>query len=220
MKIIRALALVSVLTASLLDVATAFAQEAHESKSLGLDAFWRSRKYVDSEHYRRVTWYAGAYAFHEDSVVHFSSELYRDVELCEERPVRDKCSLEHRLLGNDSSLRTGDRLHVDRMLTTGALRATYRMKKRIGGRWVQTNRRIGLNATVSGAGSMYRSRATEKEWDGDCLLFSYELRYRWRESTAIATLSGDVSIDLRRTSDTRLWRRRERTVENTCAARV
>lgn len=214
-KLIAAIAMALTL-GSLMAPAPAVARERQKFSSLGLDAFWHSTRRIDRDHYLRITWYAGAYLTETKDGTEFWSDLYKDVARCEKRPGRDRCRTEAFQVGIRESLGEGEWLRVDRRLTTGALRATYTMRKRVDRRWVRTGQRITIDATLTGVGEIYRYEYSESSWQGHCLEFSYESDYQRRESEATGTLSGDIVVDLGTTADAGLSRSRGRVVENDC----
>jgi hypothetical protein len=184
--------------------------------TIGLDAFWHDTRRIDRSTYLRTTWYAGAYVSEGHQEYLFWSDLYKDVQRCEERDGRDRCRTAAYWVGIIDELARGDSFSVDRKLTTGRLIATYRLRQRDGGGWVGGRRIVTVNATLTGLGETHRSEYSEESWEGHCLVWGYEDRSVRREAVATGTLSGDVTRSLGRTRDAGLSSGRSAFVEGDC----
>jgi hypothetical protein len=182
----------------------------------GLDAFWHSTRKIDRSTYLRTTWYAGAYVSEGHQEYLFWSDLYKDVQRCEERDGRDRCRTAAYWVGVIDELAEGESFSVDHKLATGQLIATYRLRQRDGGGWVGPRRTVTVNATLTGLGEMHRSEYSEEDWEGHCLVWGYEDRSVRREAIAAGTLSGDVTRSLGRTRDASLSSGRSAFVEGDC----
>jgi hypothetical protein len=184
--------------------------------TVGLDAFWHSTRRIDRSTYLRTTWYAGAYVSEGHQEYVFWSDLYKDVERCEERDGRDRCRTAAFWVGVIDELAEGESFSVDRKLTTGRLIATYRLRQHEGGEWVGARRTVTVNATLTGLGETHRSEYSEEDWEGHCLVWGYESRSIRREAVATGALSGDVTRSLGRTRDAGLSTGRSALVERDC----
>ncbi len=184
--------------------------------TIGLDAFWHSERRVDRTTYLRTTWYAGAYLSEDHHESTFWSDLYKDVQRCEERDGRDRCRTASYWVGVINELGRGDSFSVDRKLTTGRLIATYRMRQREGQEWVGKRRTVRVDATLAGRGVVHRSEYSEEEWEGHCLVWGYESRFIRREAVATGSLSGDVVKRLGETRDSGLSSGKSAFVEGDC----
>jgi hypothetical protein len=184
--------------------------------TIGLDAFWHSKRRIDRTTYVRTTWYAGAYISDGHQESDFWSDLYKDVQRCEERDGHDRCRSAAYWVGVINELGAGDSFSVDRKLTTGELIASYRLRQREDGQWVGRAQTVEVNATLAGRGATRRSEYSEEEWEGHCLVWGYESRSIRREAVATGSLSGDVSKSLGRTRDAGLSSGRSAFVEGDC----
>lgn len=184
--------------------------------TIGLDAFWHSERRIDRTTYLRTTWYAGAYISEDHTESTFWSDLYKDVQRCEERDGRDRCRTASYWVGIIDELGGGDSFSVDRKLTTGQLTATYRMRQRDGREGVGGRQTVKVTATLAGHGDTQRYEYSEEQWEGHCLVWGYESRSVRREAVATGSLSGDVARSLGQTRDAGLSSGRSAFAESDC----
>jgi hypothetical protein len=169
--------------------------EKYQSRSL--NAFWHIRKTVDADTYLRTTWYAGAYQSGEGD---FWSDLYKETQRCQVRDGRDRCREVSFAYGAIRDLGDGS-FTVDRKVTTGHLKATYRLHTYRDGERVNLGP-AHIVADLTGRGDVWRSRESYSS-HSKCDHYRFSGTWRFRRALATGTLDfrGVEGRDLGTTRD-------------------
>jgi hypothetical protein len=191
------------------------AEPRHENyQSSYVNAFWHSRVAVDNDTYLRITWYVGAYDSGEQG---FFSDVYRDVERCEKRSGRDRCSYRQALSWYGYTSRSGaNSFTVDSQLTAGHLDAYYKLYSYVDKERVLVGR-FHVVADFSGTGDLTKGRESYSQHQG-CTVFKYSGKYAYRDATATGTIArGDEAAqDLGETKDANFGASQFVDISHTC----
>lgn len=176
------------------------------------NAFWYSRRKVDSDTYIRTTWYAGVYAYEGD----FWSDLYKSSDRCEKRDGRDRCRQASYLYGDIDDLGNGT-FTLDSKLDTGTFSATYPME-RYGGPDDEDIGRVTIDVELVGTGDLSRSRETYVT-SSKCFHVRFSGTRVYREAVATGELTfhrTGTSLSLSSTDDANMSVGSNFWIEQTC----
>jgi hypothetical protein len=174
-------AMVLVLTLAVLvpwGMSPANAAKHQRYKSEIYNAYWSSRKKIDSNTYVETTWYSGVYASGDN----FWSDLYKSVDRCTKVSRRIRCHGVSYWYGDIRALGTGS-FTIDRKLETGSFTGTYTLKDETNKTLIGTTT-ISVNLTGTGSISTYSDRETYKS---GCRTFRYASKSKQRSATATGT---------------------------------
>ncbi len=144
------------------------------------NAYWTTRQWIDSDTYLRTTWYSGVY----ESGDGFWSDLYKDVERCDQRAGNDRCKSVRFWYGDINDLGTGS-FTMDSKLASGHLTATYKLQTYKRGQRVVIGKTT-VSVDLVGTGHVARS-SDSSTYSSGCVRFSYRDHYKTRDANATGT---------------------------------